>query len=153
MPVSVYRTMFALLSIILPSSLVSLSRNGTHVGSHCGRRASTFLSCALRQQGHLHGCRSCPSSCAFREQGNLPAALCTILFLWQLNRPCPLSFGQRHFLKPAVRPLKLADLIDLYDKGIRLMRRAPEPIPAGSSGFILAPSIIGHPSVSFSRLS
>ena len=101
---------------------------------YCGRRTSTV------------------SSCAFREQGNLPTTLCTILFLRQLDRPRPLPFGQRHFLKPAVRPLKLANLIDLHNKGVCFVRRATEPVPAGDNGFLLR-SIDNRPSVrSFSQL-
>jgi hypothetical protein len=72
--------------------------------------------------------------------------------LWHLERPCPLPFGQRHFLKPALRPLKLADLIDLHNKGICFVRQATKPIPAGCSEFILRPLLLGHATDSFSSL-
>ena len=82
-----------------------------------------------------------------------PSALYTILFLRQLDRPRPLPLGQRHFLKPAVRSLKLTNHIDLHNKGVCLVRRATEPVPAGGSGFILTPSILDHASISYSHLS
>lgn len=83
----------------------------------------------------------------------MPSALYTILFLRQLDRPRPLPLGQRHFLKPAVRPLKLTNLIDLHNKGVCLVRRATEPVLAGDNGFLLGPSILDHASISYSHLS
>src|SRR4029079_9924302 len=71
----------------------------------------------------------------------------------QLDRPRPLPFGQRHFLKPTVRPLKLADHIDLHNKGVCLVRQPTEPIPAGRTRLLTGPLILGHASVSFSPLS
>src|SRR6185436_7765062 len=94
---------------------------------------------------------STATSCAFQEQGKFPTAL--RLLSRQLDRPRPLPFGQRHFLKPTVRPLKLPNHIDLHNKWVRLVRQATEPIPAGSSRFLNGPLILGHAFVSVSPLS
>ena len=72
------------------------------------------------------------------------------LFLRLFDGPRPFPFGEYRLLKPAIRPLKLADLVHLHNKGICLMCQAPEPIPTGCNGFRLGPSILGHLPASFS---
>jgi hypothetical protein len=79
------------------------------------------------------------------------ALLASLLRQW--DRPRPLPFGQRHFLKSAVRPLKLTNLIDLHYEGVCFMCQTSEPIPASRCGFPLGPSIIDHTSVTVSPRS
>ena len=62
----------------------------------------------------------------------------------QLNRSRPLPFGQRHFLIPAVRPLKLSDLVHFHDERVGFVRRAPKPIPSGHSRLFESPLIARH---------
>ena len=76
-----------------------------------------------------------------------------LLFFRQLDRPRPFPFGQLHFLKTTVRPLKLADLVHLDNKGVCFMSQAAEPIPARGSGFLHSPSIFDHGQFPFRRSS
>jgi hypothetical protein len=104
-----------------------------------------MVSIAAVERAHSYRARS-----GSREppKGPLPLSI-----FWQLDRPCPLSFGQRHFLKPTVRPLKLSDFIHLDHKGVCFMSQTAKPIPACGSGLLHGPLILGHASVSFSSRS
>ncbi len=49
-----------------------------------------------------------------------------------MNGPGPLPLGEGDFLGLAVGPLEVADLIDVHDERIGVLRQSPIPIPAGS---------------------
>ncbi|MDQ1291693.1 MAG: ATP-dependent helicase HrpB, partial [Nitrospirota bacterium] len=61
-----------------------------------------------------------------------------------MNRSGPFPFGQRHFLIPAIRPLKLSDLVHFHDKRVGFVRRAPKPIPTSHSRLFESPLIARH---------
>jgi hypothetical protein len=53
-------------------------------------------------------------------------------------------------LKPAVRPLKLARLVDLHNKQTCLMHLPSEPVSTGRARLCLDPLIAYHSLLSFS---
>lgn len=73
-------------------------------------------------------------------QGEHAGALLLRLF----DRTGPFAAGQRDFLKTAVRPLKLPDLIDENNKRVGLVGEPTKPVPARPCRCSFAPTIRCH---------
>ena len=134
---------------LLCNIALSLLRESPDCPSLRASDEHSFIVRVLRARRMVWRLPSHPSEAArCASMGEHLALLASIL--WRLDRPRPLPFGQRHFLKPTVRPLKLARLVHLHNKRVCLMRLPSKPVSTGGARFRLGPLIARHSLLSFS---